>query len=280
VTREEALAFACGGDTLVGILHRPARPARVGVVVVVGGPQYRAGSHRQFTLLARHLAAAGFAVLRFDCRGMGDSSGEFPGFEAIGPDIAAAVDCLARSVPGVESVALWGLCDAASAALCYGHGDARVAGLVLANPWVRSETTLARAQLRHYYLRRLLSPDFWRKLLSGRFRPAAAAAGLADNLRSGAGSGPAGGFVERMRAGLAAFDGPVLLFLSGNDLTAAEFTAVAAGPDWRPLLEQPRVTRRLLPGATHTFSSAAWRDEVARGTLEWLRGLPAAGSSR
>ena len=39
------------------------------MVIVVGGPQYRAGSHRQFTLLARHIAAAGYPVLRFDARG-------------------------------------------------------------------------------------------------------------------------------------------------------------------------------------------------------------------
>jgi alpha/beta superfamily hydrolase len=45
------------------------------VLVIVGGPQYRAGSHRQFTLLARSLAEQGFAVLRFDYRGMGDSTG-------------------------------------------------------------------------------------------------------------------------------------------------------------------------------------------------------------
>lgn len=274
------MAFPCGADTLVGVLHRPERPARVGVVVVVGGPQYRAGSHRQFTLLARRLAAGGFAVLRFDCRGMGDSGGEFPGFEAIGPDIAAAVDRLLAAVPGVHAVALWGLCDAASAALLYAHADRRIEGLVLANPWVRNGATLARARLRHYYLRRLASPDFWRKLLTGRVRPAAAAADLAGNLRAGAaGDGGAAGFVERMRAGLAAFHGPVLLFLSGNDLTAAEFDAVAAGPAWRPLLGQPRVSRRLVAGATHTFSSAAWREEVAGGTLEWLRALPAAGAA-
>ena len=69
--KESVLSFVCEGEPLVGILAEPdGTPAEVGVVIIVGGPQYRAGSHRQFTLLARHLAARGFAVLRFDYRSM------------------------------------------------------------------------------------------------------------------------------------------------------------------------------------------------------------------
>ena len=68
---EETTVFACAGDTLMGILAKPETPADTGVIVIVGGPQYRVGSHRQFVLLSRALAAAGYAVLRFDYRGMG-----------------------------------------------------------------------------------------------------------------------------------------------------------------------------------------------------------------
>ena len=68
--REEALVFGCGGEALVGVLARPDAPAARGVLIVVGGPQYRAGSHRQFTHLARELARNGIASLRFDYRGM------------------------------------------------------------------------------------------------------------------------------------------------------------------------------------------------------------------
>jgi hypothetical protein len=57
--QEEALAIPCGAERLVGILAKPSVCGDTGVVIVVGGPQYRAGSHRQFVLLARTLAAAG-----------------------------------------------------------------------------------------------------------------------------------------------------------------------------------------------------------------------------
>ena len=151
---ESALVFPCEGDRLVGVVGAGHRD--LGVVIVVGGPQYRAGSHRQFVLLARHLAAQGFPVLRFDVRGMGDSEGAQRPFDALTPDIAAAIAALQSQQPQVRRVVLWGLCDGASAALLYLHErpDPRVQGLVLLNPWVRSEASLARTHVKHYYRQR------------------------------------------------------------------------------------------------------------------------------
>ena len=129
---EQAISFRCEGSQLVGIVAGARAPQARGVVVVVGGPQYRAGSHRQFTYLCRGLAQAGIASLRFDYRGMGDSEGDPRNFEAIDADIRAAVDAFIVAVPQLREVVLWGLCDAASATLFYGPTDARVTGQVRA----------------------------------------------------------------------------------------------------------------------------------------------------
>ena len=158
---ETALAFPCEGELLAGIVCLPKQPLGRGVLVVVGGPQYRAGSHRQFTLLCRALAAQGIAAMRFDCRGMGDSEGRMRTFEEIQPDVRAAVDQFFAQVPQLREVIIWGLCDAACAALFYAHLDRRVTGLVLLNPWVRTPEGIARAQLKHYYWSRLSSREFW-----------------------------------------------------------------------------------------------------------------------
>ena len=50
---EIPVTFSCKNNALIGITHHGEQNAKRGVVIVVGGPQYRVGSHRQFLLLAR-----------------------------------------------------------------------------------------------------------------------------------------------------------------------------------------------------------------------------------
>ncbi|MCB1777683.1 MAG: hydrolase 1, exosortase A system-associated [Candidatus Competibacteraceae bacterium] len=288
---ETGLVFQCEDAELPGILHTGASDATRGVLVVVGGPQYRVGSHRQFTLLARRLAQAGIPVLRFDYRGMGDAGGEFTGFENIEADIRAALDAFFEQLPQLREIVIWGLCDAASAALFHAWRDPRVSGLVLLNPWVRTEAGQARAYLRHYYLSRLLSPDLWRKIRRGDFAFSAAWRSLwamfgqarqpdarktvaaTDARKAVAATSKQTPLPQRMADGWQHFRGPILLILSGDDLTAAEFRDLAkASRIWRQLLAQPRVTLREYPEANHTFSCRAWRDQVATWTQEWLQG--------
>ena len=275
---ERALTFDCRGDALLGILSEPAAPCGTGVVVVVGGPQYRAGSHRQFVLLARALARQGFAVLRFDVRGMGDSAGAPRDFEGLGDDIAAAVATLMQQVPAVQQVALWGLCDGASAALLHidAARDPRVSGLVLLNPWVRSPESLARVQLRHYYWQRLAQRAFWTKLLSGGVGQAAWRDLLA-NLRARRAAAPRAvqlSYQHRMARGWASFGGDILLVLSGNDFTAKEFIDTTQGdPAWAAALRHPRLQRHDLPEADHTFTARAWHTRVEEVTIAWLQAV-------
>jgi uncharacterized protein len=273
---ERALAFRCGGDTLVGIASVPAAPGTRGVLIVVGGPQYRVGSHRQFALLARHLAAHGIAAMRFDYRGMGDSDGDERDFETIQDDIRAALDAFVDAVPGMRDVVLWGLCDGASAAAMYAPGDARVRGLVLLNPWVRTDDGVARTTLKHHYRDRLRDPAFWRKLAHGKFDYAGSLASMLKLVRTAfagrtAADDAQASLPERMRQGLHAFGGHTLLVIGGADLTGREFCDVAGStPAWKRLLSAPRVTWRRLEDADHTFSRRAWRDQVAEWTREWV----------
>ena len=291
---EQALSFPCQGETLVGVLSGANASARRGVLIVVGGPQYRAGSHRQFTLLARQLAARGIPCLRFDYRGMGDGGGAPHTFDIVADDLRAAIDAFQAALPGLREVVLWGLCDGAAAALFYAHCDARVAGLVLLNPWARSSAGLARATLKHYYWQRLRDPAFWRKLGSGRLALGASLAsllGLLGAARRGAApaaepaapQAPAArprdgrpaprrpALHARLLDGMQRFRGRVLFIFSGADLTAQEFLDMCkASRSWQRLLAGPAVQQRTLDGADHTFSRRAWRDQVADWTGEWV----------
>ncbi|MFV2057646.1 MAG: hydrolase 1, exosortase A system-associated [Thiohalomonadales bacterium] len=295
---EEAFCFPNQDIDLVGVLHRPEEcgeglMAR-GVLIIVGGPQYRVGSHRQFLLLARMLADNGIPVMRFDFAGMGDSGGAAQDFETVGEDVRCALDHFFHVHPDLNEVVIWGLCDAASAALFYAHKDERVKGLILLNPWVRTDEGIAKAYLKHYYLSRLMNPDLWRKIITGQFNFKASFVSLFDMLKSAIGisaqsnqdsvaSTPAVQNVvaqeqslistplpDRMLQGLHLFKGRVLLILSGDDLTADEFRdVIGTSRKWQKCLKN--VDKHTLEEANHTFSQRQWRDQVSQWTCDWLK---------
>lgn len=285
---EQLVTFACEGESLVGCLHRAAGTPKRGVVVVVaGGPQYRAGAHRQFVSLARRLAAQGSPVLRFDLRGMGDSSGEYKGFQHSAPDIRAAVDALLRSQPELQEVLLVGECESASGILFYAWQDARVAGAALVNPWVRSPEGQAQVIVKRYYADRLRSADFWRKVFSGEFDAVASVRSLGRVLRdytNGRRLFRAAALPDesadisalplqlKVAAGLSRFNGRVLLLMSGNDYIAREFDEVtSASAAWARLLQSPRLQRQDIADADHTFSRREWKDAAAAAIANWAR---------
>jgi len=276
---EQAFLIDCHGEDLCAILHEPrhASTRSRGVLVIVGGPNYRAGSCRQFVLLARHLADLGYPVLRFDYRGMGDSEGAMRTFESIGDDIRAAVNAFFSRCPDLDDVILFGLCDGASAALMYAPEDVRVGSLILVNPWVRSEQTEAKAYLRHYYRSRLISSSFWTKVIEGRldWRASLRSFGeLASRARRSGGSGR--GVQEttlesKMSAALKKYSAPTLIVLSGADLTAKEFIDTAAdSPAWQDLLGEDRVRTVHIANADHTLSRADWRATLHADVGQWL----------
>lgn len=280
---EVAIAFSCDSDTLVGVLHRPDSDERnLGVLIVVGGPQYRVGSHRQFVLMARSLAASGYPVFRFDYRGMGDSTGEPRTFESVDEDIRAAVDAFMASTPGLQRVVLFGLCDAAAAVWMYCPRDARLAGLILANPWVRTEAGEAKAFVRHYYLQRLLQRSFWAKAFSGSLSPIASARGVLAFLRqavtktTGGAIADAEHFLDRMRRGAAAFAQPVLILISDRDLTAREFEdLVRNSEEWGELMARPNVEMSTVRDSDHTFSGREALEQATRIAQRWLNNVNA-----
>ncbi|MEE9423656.1 MAG: hydrolase 1, exosortase A system-associated [Methylococcales bacterium] len=288
---EIPLIFSCEANSLCAMAHIPQPSKQCGVLIVVGGPQYRVGSHRQFLLLARELASNGFPVLRFDYTGMGDSEGEQKTFENIDADLRAAIDVFYQQHSDLKNIVIWGLCDAASAALFYAYQDQRVKGLVLLNPWVYTTQGAAKTYLKHYYLQRLLSRELWSKIFSGKFDAVASIASLVSMIKKMLSISPSKNFdkehtnaiqaispdlplPERMKQGLERFEYPVLCILSGHDLTASEFKElIAANSDWQQLFNQQRIQRLNFDESDHTFSRAVWRNQVSEWTIDWLQKL-------
>ena len=268
--QERAFLFECAGDVLPGIVCLPGDDSvlgAIGVLIVVGGPQYRVGSHRQFVRLARYLGERGIPCMRFDYRGMGDATGEQRGFNAVEDDIAAAIDAFYEEVPTLSGVLLWGLCDGATASVYYNANDARVKGLMLLNPWVHSDVGEAKVRLRHYYVQRFFSRAFWTKFLGGGVAPASSLRELMQSAKLAFGHEREPrtvqlGAPERILATLRSMIKPWWLLLSGQDYVAREFDSAASL--WADLLEPQAIWR--LPRADHTFSRAASTEEVAEKT--------------
>jgi len=160
----------------------------------------------------------------------------------------------------------------------YAQQDARVHGAVIANPWVYSESGAATAYIKHYYAQRFLQRAFWQKLLKGQLNIRAS---LGDFIRKLARSVDSPSttelhgqfsFVDRMRLGLERFEKPVLLLMSGNDLTAQEFRGLCErSTEWQRLLCRATHQTVELPTADHTFSARDSLREATRECLQWLR---------
>lgn len=294
MSREIPVTFNKGDEQLFGIIHQPEDTsktdhAETGVIIVVGGPQYRIGSHRQFIKLSRFLANNGFSSIRFDCAGMGDSSGEFKSFLDISDDIYSAIDTLIQQSPNINKVVLWGLCDAATAAAIYGNNDERVAGLLLLNPWVKDEQLAAKALVKNHYKNQVLSLDFWKRVFTGKVKLFAAVTSFMQNFiamergnnksraplsESAESQGSRQlSLQEIMHENLTAFNGKTSIILSEKDLTAQEFTAATDNKDWQKLITGTPIQITTIKDANHTFASEKWRSQVQELTLDFLRSI-------
>ena len=240
------LTFACAGSTLVATLDEAAGGA--GLLWVGGGNEVRCGAFAGQAQIAARIAAAGFPVLRFDRRGVGDSEGDNGGFRASGPDIAAALAAFRARCPGLARVVAFGNCDAASA-LMLGEG-AGADALVLANPWTLDSEDEAPppAAVRARYAAKLRDPREWRRLVSGGVSLTKLGKGLGRAARP---APPPTTLASDIAAGLAPFPGPVRILLAERDRTAQAFLAHWDAAD-------PRLRR--CPGASHAFVEPAARE--------------------
>lgn len=122
------------GDGLVGTITHPAAgaPRRDAALVLFNaGMVQRSGPHRGSVQLARALAARGFAVLRFDQSGLGDSA---VSTKATGnrrsEELAAAIDLLAAET-GARRFVVGGICSAADNAFRLAANGPRIDGLLM-----------------------------------------------------------------------------------------------------------------------------------------------------
>jgi alpha-beta hydrolase superfamily lysophospholipase len=171
---------------LFGIVSEPPRgeQRRRGVVLLNNGADYHIGGSRMYVPLARHWARSGYAVLRMDLAGLGDS-GVRPGgpVNAVYPpaaieDVRAAVDFM-REQYAARELTIGGLCSGAYHALGAAVAGLPVNRVLMINPeafaWKEGAPLSGNSVTAGGALRaRALSLAHWKKLLSGQITAARA----------------------------------------------------------------------------------------------------------
>ncbi|TIX49955.1 hydrolase 1, exosortase A system-associated [Alteraurantiacibacter aquimixticola] len=262
MTREH-FVFECEGEQLHATLDDA--PGKTGLLIVSGGNETRAGAFSGHAHLAAEIAAEGYPVLRFDRRGVGDSSGENAGFTGSAPDIRAAVATLRNRRPDLARIVGFGNCDAASA-LMLGDGCGLDA-LVLANVWTfdGNDSGHAPEALRARYASKLRNPAELARL----FRGEVSIDGLLRGLKSALSPAPAAtSLCGSLRRFTAAPPVPTHYLVAEKDRTGQAF--LSAFPELR---EASHVCKN----AGHSFPephARAWlREKILSALHEQARQL-------
>ena len=139
---------------------------RPGVILVNAGFLHRVGPNRMNTSLARKLASIGFASLRVDLSGLGDSMSRqvaAADCEVVSEDLDKAMDFMQTNF-GLDTFVLVGLCSGANDTARKAMEDNRVVGLVnIDGTGYRTK----RFYIKHFFLhllRRVAQPERWRRL--------------------------------------------------------------------------------------------------------------------
>src|SRR3546814_735747 len=155
-----------------------------------------------------------------------DSEGENGGFEASGPDIAAAIPAFRAAAPQLTRIVAFGNCDAASALLL--HRPLPLDALILANPWTYegseddesdAPALPPTAAIRARYLARLRDPKSLLRLLKGEVDLKKLLRGVAALGRKKPQAAP-DSLAARLDAALASLPCPATILLAAGDRTA------------------------------------------------------------
>ncbi|WP_186203471.1 serine aminopeptidase domain-containing protein [Burkholderia gladioli] len=168
---------------LTGILCEPVAPRDAGtpaLLIANTAATHHAGDGRFGVELAREMAYHGYASLRVDADGIGDSTGatalSVPGqltYDSMASDLSRWVDWLVAR--GHRQVVIFGICAGAYTALMAARDTLAVRGLVLVNPssfllpegcTIQQAALLPRGSPRAN-LRSMVRADKWSKVLRG-----------------------------------------------------------------------------------------------------------------
>jgi len=271
---ERPVTFESAGTRLCGILGEPAKPAEHGVLLIHGWTGYRIGPHRILVHVARRLAEEGFATLRFDLRGRGDSEGCGPAvcLDDMIEDALAAADCLSREA-NVSRITLLGICSGSNVAIGAATLRPDIDELVLWStlPFQPDQGAHQRVGRARFYLaqyaRKALRLETWRRLFRGDVNVRMVGRTIAGDSAPARGERNLKDSARDIMAAFADYRGRALFVTGAKD---------PEGMEGRRLFEEftrekdINATFHLIDGATHSYYAQAHEKEVIDVTSQWL----------
>jgi alpha/beta superfamily hydrolase len=273
---EQAVIFPNGrGQSLVGVWHEPSSAPRAAIVMLHGWSGTRCGPHQMLTRAARVFGEKGYATLRFDFAGRGDSDGDTQlATLATMQEDAHAAFAWVRARTQSPLIVL-GLCSGCE--IVVASTQESVAGAILwSAPVFAALPSDERAKKKRgenlgKYARKLLNPATYAKILRGQIdtqsvgKAMAGGGGAASkNLESDAPGQLPRGFRRAAIGRWRAFEAPRLQIYGGADPITTEALAWYRENSGRA----PDV--ELIAGANHSFYGLDWEREVFDLTLQWL----------
>jgi dipeptidyl aminopeptidase/acylaminoacyl peptidase len=258
--QEIPIRFENEGLALSGMMHLPTREPHYPCVVFLHGyTGTRMGDHCILVKAAREFCRAGYACLRFDFRGSGESEGDFVDITVDGEtgDAVAAVAFL-KDFEGIDRtrVGLLGMSLGGSVAAC-AAADAGAKSLALWAPWAFTDYLVERGG------EVFKDPYAW---LPPNFKDAVKKRGRVDigGYMRGKAFFESLALTDPLRE-IARYKGPVLIIHGSED-------QVVSPSNSEFLYDSVQGTRRLIiiDDADHTFSSCHWEQQVIQATRDWF----------
>ncbi|HEX9997619.1 MAG TPA: alpha/beta fold hydrolase [Abditibacterium sp.] len=263
------------GENLVGVWHLPDGAPRAAIVMLHGWSGTRCGPHQMLTRAARRLAAQGFAVLRFDFAGRGDSDGD---------TILATLATMQKDAKSAQNwvrtqtnapLLLLGLCSGCEIVVAAANSE--IAGVILWSAPVfaalpaESGVAQKRGKNLQKYARKLFSLATYRKLWRGEIDTKSVSKAIqggggaaSKNLESEAPGQLPPGFRAASLAKWQQFAAPRLQIYGGADPILEDALA------WYQNHSNTPAEVAIIAGANHSFYGLGWEREVIDRTLLWL----------
>lgn len=262
---ERNLQIPSGNSTLAATLHTPEQTgshhneACPLIIICHGFIGSRIGVDRLFVKAARDLTESGFAVLRFDYGGCGESAGEYGegGLDVLLSQTRDVID-YASGLTGIDParISLIGHSLGGAVSMLTASADARIQSLVLWAAVARPYDDIVRIVGEEEYQEALLTgkTDHRGYLLSDRFfRSLNSALPLRQAKQ---------------------FEGDVLLLHGNRDDVISVDSMFHYERELR-LRRRGRCEAEVIVGGDHTFSTAASYQRLIGSTIHWLKGQSA-----